>query len=85
MLEEGNIYIVKVNSGNVWLFKKYKGMYNCDKQTGCFNSLCLEDMDKYAGEGYVCRDSEIVWIKPANENYIAIWNREFHDNIVYNE
>ena len=81
MLEEGKIYIVKVNSCNVWLFKKYRGVLHADKRTGCSCALCLEDMDKYRGEGYVCRDSEIVWIKIANENYIAIWNRVFNDNI----
>ena len=74
MLEEGKIYIVKVDSGNVWLFKKYRGMLHADKQAGCSHALCLE-------EGYICRDSEIVWIKPANENYLAIWNRVFNDNI----
>jgi hypothetical protein len=81
MLEEGNIYIVKVNSGNVWLFKKYKGMYNCDKQTGCSRSLCLTDMYRSVEESYICRNNEIVWIKPANENYLAIWNRVFNDNV----
>ncbi len=81
MLEEGKIYIVKVNSGNVWLFKKYRGMLHNDKQTGCSHALCIEDMGKYTEEGYVCRDSEIVWLKLANENYIAIWNREFNDNV----
>lgn len=81
MLEEGKIYRVKVNSGNVWLFKKYRCILYADKRTGCYNALCLEDMYKAIGEGYVCRDSEIVWIKPANENYLAIWNRVFNDNI----
>ena len=81
MLEEGKIYRVKVNSDNEWLFKKYRGALHADKQTGGLNALCLEDMDKYLGEGYICRDNEIVWIKPANENYIAIWNRAFNDNI----
>ena len=46
MLEEGKIYIVKVNSCNVWLFKKYRGVLCADKQTGCSCALCLEDMDK---------------------------------------
>lgn len=81
MLEEGKIYIVKVNSGNVWLFKKYRGMLHADKLAGCSHALCLKDMDKYIEEGYICRDSEIVWKKTANENYIAIWNREFNDNV----
>lgn len=81
MLEEDKIYIVKMNSGNVWLFNKYRGILYDDKQTGCSCALCLEDMDKYIGASYVCRDNEIVWIKPANENYIAIWNRVFNDNI----
>lgn len=81
MLEEGKIYLVKVNSGNEWLFNKYRGDLCADKQTGFLNALCLEDMYKYPGECYVCRDSEIVWIKPANENYLAIWNRTFNDNV----
>lgn len=81
MLDEGKIYIVKVNSDNVWLFKKYRGVLHADKRTGCSLALCLEDMDKYIEEGYICRDNEIVWIKPANENHIAIWNREFNDNV----
>ena len=81
MLEEGKIYIVKVNSGNVWLFKKYRGVLHADKRTGCSHALCLEVMYKAIEEGYVCSDSEIKWLKPANENYIAIWNRVFNDNI----
>ena len=81
MLEEGKIYIVKVNSGNVWLFKKYRGMFHGDKQTGYSRSLCLEYMARQMEEGYICRDSEIEWIKTANENYLAIWNRVFNDNI----
>lgn len=81
MLEEGKIYIVKVNSGNVWLFKKYRGMLHSDQQTSCSHALYIEDMYKATEEGYVCRNSEIVWLKPANENYIAIWNRVFNDNI----
>lgn len=80
MLKEGKIYLVKVDSGNLWLFKKYRGMF-ADKRTSCSHALCLEDMYKSIEEGYICCDCEIVWIKPANENYISVWNREFHDNI----
>ena len=80
MLEEGKIYIVKVSSGNVWLLKKHYGLYS-DRIAGCNCAVCLEDMYTTHCECYVCRDSEIVWIKPANENYIAIWNRVFNDNI----
>lgn len=81
MLEEGNIYIVKVNRGDVWLFKKCRCGLLTDIKTGCYQALCLEDMFKSRVRGYVCSDSQVVWIKPANENYIAIWNREFNDNI----
>ena len=80
MLEEGKIYIVKVSGGSVWLFKKRYGLHS-DRTTGCNCAICLEDMYTTHDEGYVCRDSEIVWIKIANENYIAIWNRVFNDNI----
>ena len=80
MLEEGKIYIVKVNSGNVWLFKKHYGLHS-DKITCCNCAVYLEDMYTTNDEGYICRDSEIVNLKLANVNYIAIWNRVFNDNI----
>ena len=81
MLDEGKIYIVKVDSGNVWIFKKYLGRYLRNKITGCNSALCLDDMYKTNDEGYVCNDSEIAHIKVANENYLEIWNRVFNDNI----
>ena len=80
-MEECKVYLVKTTCGSVWLFKKYRGVLHADKRTGCSCALCLEDMDKYREEGYVCSDSEIMWIKPASENYIAIWNRAFNDNV----
>ena len=80
MLEEGKIYLVKVNSGNLWLFKKYLGRFS-NKITGCNRALCLDDMYKSNEGGYVCFDGDIMYIKKANENYIAIWNRVFNDNI----
>lgn len=81
MLEEGKIYLLKTTRGSVWLFKKYLGRYLQNKITGCNSALCLDDMYKTNDEGYVCNDSEIAHIKIANENYIAIWNRVFNDNI----
>lgn len=81
MLEEGKIYIVKVNSGNVWLFKKFRFAVYPDEKTGCSGALCLKDMYKNGSEGYVCLNDEIEWVKPANENYLAIWNRTFNDNV----
>ena len=81
MLEEGKIYLVKVSASNsCWLFKKYRGRFS-DKITGCRKAVCLDDMYKTNDECYVCSDSGIKWLKPANENYIAIWNREFNDNV----
>ena len=80
MLEEGKIYLVKTTYENVWLFKKHLGLFS-DKITGCHGALCIDDTYKTDEEGYICNDSDIVWIRPANENYIAIWNREFNDNI----
>lgn len=81
MLEDGKIYLVKTTSDCLWLFKKYRGVLYADRRTSCSHALCLEDMDKYIEECYICHDSEIVWIKPANKNYIAIWNRTFNDNV----
>ena len=80
MLEEGKVYLLKTTRGSVWLFKKYLGFFS-DKISGCSCALCLDDMYKTNDKGYVCRDSEIAYIKVANENYIAIWNRVFNDNI----
>ena len=60
--------------------QKYYGLHS-DRITGCDCAVCLEDMYTIHDECYVCRDSGIVCIKPANENYIAIWNREFNDNV----
>ena len=81
MLEEGKIYLVKTAHGCVWLFEKYLGRYLRNKITGCSRALCLDDMFKTNDDGYVCNDSEIEYLKHANENYIAIWNREFNDNV----
>ena len=80
MLEEGKIYLVKTTLGSVWLFKKYLGLFS-NKITGCNSAICLGDMYKTNYDGYVCNDSEIEYLKKANENYIAIWNRVFNDNI----
>ena len=80
MLEEGKIYLLKTTRGSVWLFKKYLGFFS-DKISGCNCAVCLGDMYTTHGEGYVCSDNEIACIKNANENYLAIWNRVFNDNI----
>lgn len=78
MLEEGKIYIVKSKfSGWSWLFKKR----NADHITSHVGSICLNDMYINSVEGYSCEDNDIKYIKFANENYIAIWNRVFNDNI----
>lgn len=80
MLEEGKIYLVKTTFGDVWLFKKYTGGFR-DKITRCNGALCLDDMFKTNLVGYVCHNSDIEYYKNANENYIAIWNRVFNDNV----
>ena len=81
MLEEGKIYLLKTSRGSVWLFKKYLGRRFRNKITGCNSAICLDDMYKTNDDCYVCNDSEIEYLKKANENYLAIWNRVFNDNI----
>lgn len=81
MLKEGKVYLLKTTRGSVWLFKKYLGHYFRNHIAGCNMALCLDDMYKTNNDGYVCRDDEIMLIKPASENYIAIWNRAFNDNV----
>lgn len=80
MLEEGKVYLVKTTRGSVWLFKKYMGFFS-DQISGCSCALCLDDMSKYREDGHICRNNEIAYIKPANENYLAIWDRVFNDNV----
>lgn len=78
MLEKGKIYIVQTRcSGWTWLFKKRNGA-NITSHVG---SICLDDMYINSVVGYVCYDDDIEYIKPANNNYIAIWNRAFNDNV----
>lgn len=81
MLEEGKIYLVKLLSGSVWPFEKSIYEVYSDKKTSCSRTFCLTNMYKSVSEGFVCYNNEIEWIKHANENYIAVWNREFDDNI----
>ena len=81
MLEEGKIYLVKTTRGSFWLFKKYLGRHFRNKITGCSKAVCLDDMYMCHEGGYICSNSEIEYIKDANENYIAMWNRVFNDNI----
>lgn len=78
MLEEGKLYIVKSRFSRwSWLFKKR----NADHITSHVGSICLDDMYINSVEGYSCEDNDIEYLKKANENYIAIWNRVFNDNI----
>lgn len=63
MLEEGKVYLLKTTRGSVWLFKKYLGGYFRNHIAGCDMALCLDDMYKTNNEGYVCRDTEIAYIK----------------------
>jgi hypothetical protein len=78
MLKEGKLYIVKSKfSGCVWLFKKR----NADHITSHVGSICLNDMFINSVEGYSCEDNDMEYLKPANNNYIAIWNRVFNDNV----
>ena len=80
MLEEGKVYLVKTTLGSVWLFKKYSECFR-NKITSCSCSICLDDMYKTNSVCYICDNSDIVYIKEASENYIAIWNRAFNDNV----
>ena len=78
MLEEGKLYIVKSRFSRwTWLCKKR----NADHITSHVGSICLDDMYINSAEGYSCDDNDIEYLKKANENYIAIWNREFNDNV----
>ena len=77
MLEIGKLYVVKTNIGNYWLFKKNANRWI----TGCSQALRLNDMDCWYSSTYICDDSQIEWIKPANRNHIVIWNRMFNDNV----
>lgn len=80
-LREGSIYLVKTSSNNTWLFKKLSHGRDNGNKTGCSCALCLTDMYKSEEPSYVCHNNEIKYLKEANANHIAIWNREFDDNV----
>lgn len=80
MLEEGKVYLLKTTSGRFWLFKKYMVSHICEISS-CSNAICLNNMYKSNRVGYVCIPSNIAYIKYANKNYIAMWNRTFNDNV----
>lgn len=87
-LEIGKVYYLRVkeddymttNETSDWLFKKGKTVIH-DTITACSSCICLDD--EYIGTicTRVCNDDEILWIKCANANHIAIWNRTFNDNL----
>lgn len=77
MLEVGKLYIVKTRYGYNWLFKKTAGHFI----TTCRCCVCLDDNSVFENGGRVCNDDDIAWIKFANRNYIAFWNRTFNDNV----
>ena len=88
-LEVGKVYYLKVKEDyyeatsetSVWLFKKSKPTCSNDTITTCSASMCLD-------EGYigthcirVCNDDEVLLIKRADANHLAIWNRTLNDNV----
>ena len=76
-LEVGRLYIVKTAYGSHWLFRKKDNFHIAS----CNMAICLDD--NYIGRNgnRVCNDSEVVYIKPSNANYEAIWNRTFNANV----
>lgn len=76
-LEIGKLYIVKTAYGCHWLFRKTDNLH----VASCTMSICLDE--NYIGHdcNRVCNDSEVVYIKPSNANYEAMWNRTFNENI----
>lgn len=75
-LEVGRLYIVKTAYGSHWLFRKA----NDFAITSCTMAICLDD-NYIGGSGRVCNDSQVVYIKPSNANYEAMWNRTLNENI----
>ena len=88
-LEVGKVYYLKVKEDyymttsetSNWLFKKSKPTCNHDKITTCSLCICLDD--KYIGThcGRICNDDEVLLIKRADANHLAIWNRTLNDNV----
>lgn len=85
-LEIGKIYYVKIDKNGLdhWLFKKdvASPRTHVDAITSCRYCMCLDgDHRNYGSASHVCNDDEILDLRIANPNYIAIWNRTFNDNI----
>lgn len=85
-LEIGKVYYTEVDCDGLdhWLFKKdvASPKTNVEAITSCRYCMCLDNNHRnYGGASHVCDDADIKVLKPANPNYIAIWNRTFNDNI----
>ena len=85
-LEIGKVYYVDIDCDGLdhWLFKKdvASPKTHVNAITSCRYCMCLDN--GYLNNGnasHLCNDMEIKVLKPANLNYIAIWNRTFNDNI----
>ena len=86
-LEIGKVYYVEVDGFlgmTHWLFKKDVTCprTNIEAITSCRFCMRIDGNHcNYGGASHVCGDAAIKVLKPANPNYIAIWNRTFNDNI----
>lgn len=75
----GKVYLVYTTNGRYWLYKKNSQRW----KTGCRYAMRLFGSCVYRNTTRVCDDDKVVWIKPADRNYIAMWNRTFNDNIEF--
>lgn len=77
----GEIYKVRLRSGRTWLFKSaYCGEHMTEHQDAycidCGGSRYYRDYKTYARGCHVGDNSDIIELKPANLNEIAIFKRK---------
>lgn len=80
--KENEIWTVKTNTGRVWVFKSNRIM-GYESYTEHKGAVCIYCGDNKAfhfhvlrNKGYrICSDSSFEYLRPANENEKAIFNR----------
>ena len=80
----GEIWTIKTE-GNVWVFRysPYQASMKSSRLTGFAKCVCIDSERRYNigikiySAGFLGYDDEIEFLRPANKNELAIYNRIF--------
>lgn len=80
---EGNIYLAKLSSGRIWLFRSNRDKESLTYHDACYcidsNGSSYYDNRLYTTKGRLCEDSKVVYIREANRNEIAMFNNRMSE------